>query len=157
VPAGPAPPVRGRYRRRMDPIDELAADLRHSIGHLVRVARREADALPAAHTTTLGFLHREGPMTIAELARRRGVKHQGQSRTVGELADLGFVERTASEADRRVSVIGITSAGSGALQQDMDARADWLAVALREELDDDERALFARMPELLERLARHAD
>ncbi|WIE75931.1 MarR family transcriptional regulator [Curtobacterium sp. MCSS17_007] len=140
----------------MDPIDELAADLRQAVGRLVRAARREADALPATHTATLGFLHREGPMTIADLARRRGVKHQGQSRTVGELADLGYVERTTSEADRRVAVIGITTAGQAVLQRDMDARADWLATAIREELDDDERALLRRLPDVLERLARLA-
>ena len=141
----------------MDRIDELAAALRQSIGRVVRAARREADALAATHATTLGFLHREGPMTIADLARRRGVKHQGQSRTVGELADLGYVERTVSEADRRVSVIGISAAGRDALQRDMDARSDWLATALREELDDEERALLERMPELFERIARRAD
>ncbi len=95
----------------MDPIDELAAELRQSIGRLVRAARREGDSLPPAHSATLGFLGREGPMTIAELARRRGVKHQGQSRTVGELTNQEYVERTASETDRRASVIRITDAG----------------------------------------------
>lgn len=96
-------------------------------------------------------------MTIADLARRRGVKHQGQSRTVAELADLGLVERAASDTDRRVSVIGITAAGRTVLQDEMDARADWLAAALREELDDEERAVLQRLPELFERIARRAD
>jgi DNA-binding MarR family transcriptional regulator len=158
VSAGTAPPVRPAVAlAAMDPIEELAAELRQSIGRVVRAARRETDALPATHTTTLGFLRREGPMTIADLARRRGVKHQGQSRTVGELADLGYVERTVSETDRRVSVIRISPAGQQALQQDMDARTDWLATGIREELDDEERALLARLPELFERVARRAD
>jgi len=141
----------------MDPIDELAAELRQSIGRLVRAARREGDSLPPAHSATLGILGREGPMTIAELARRRGVKHQGQSRTVGELTSQEYVERTASETDRRASVIRITDAGRAALQQDMDGRADWLATAMRAELDDDERVLLARLPDVFERLARRAD
>ena len=141
----------------MDPIDQLAAALRQSIGRVVRAARREADTLPNTHATTLGFLHREGPMTIADLARRRGVKHQGQSRTVGELAELGFVERTVSDVDRRVSVIRISPSGRDVLQRDQDARTDWLASAIREELDDEERALLVRLPELLERVARRAD
>ncbi|OIH99858.1 MULTISPECIES: MarR family winged helix-turn-helix transcriptional regulator [unclassified Curtobacterium] len=141
----------------MDPIDELAAELRQSVGRLVRAARREADALPAAHTATLGLLLREGPLTIAELARLRGVKHQGQSRTVGELAARGHVERAVSDADRRVSVIRLSDAGRAVLQQEMDARADWLAGAIRAETDDEERALLARLPELFERLARRAD
>jgi DNA-binding MarR family transcriptional regulator len=96
-------------------------------------------------------------MTIAELARRRGVKHQGQSRTVAELTSQEYVERTVSETDRRASVIRITDAGRAALQRDMDGRADWLATAVRAELDDDERALLARLPDILERLARRAD
>ncbi|KQR26524.1 MULTISPECIES: MarR family winged helix-turn-helix transcriptional regulator [Curtobacterium] len=141
----------------MDPIDALAAELRQSIGRVVRAARREADALPATHATTLGFLQREGPMTIAELARRRGVKHQGQSRTVGELAGLGFVDRAASDTDRRATVIRITDAGRAALQHDTDARTDWLAEALRQETDAEERALLSRLPELFERVARRAD
>lgn len=141
----------------MDPIDELAAELRQSIGRLVRAARREGDSLPPAHSATLGFLGREGPMTIAELARRRGVKHQGQSRTVAELTNQEYVERAASETDRRASVIRITDVGRAALQQDMDGRADWLATAMRAELDDDERALLARLPDVFERLARRAD
>ncbi|MBT2502492.1 MarR family winged helix-turn-helix transcriptional regulator [Curtobacterium sp. ISL-83] len=140
----------------MDPVDELATRLRQSIGTVVRAARQAADSLPAAHQTTLGFLHREGPMTIAELARRRAVKHQGQSRTVAELAELGYVDRRASDTDRRVSVIAISDRGGQALQRDMDARADWLATALREDFDDDERALLERVSELLERLARRA-
>lgn len=141
----------------MDRTDELAVELRHAIGRVVRAAKREADSLPTAHATTLGFLEREGPMPIAELARRRAVKHQGQSRTVGELADLGYVERTASDTDRRVSVIRISDTGSEVLRRDMTARADWLATAIREELDDEERAALERLPGIFERLARRAD
>ncbi|MEK6312733.1 MULTISPECIES: MarR family transcriptional regulator [Curtobacterium] len=140
-----------------DPIDALAAELRQSLGRVVRAVRREGDTMPPAHTASLGFLVREGPLTIAELARRRGVKHQGQSRSVAELAALGLVERAASEVDRRATVIRASGAGREALQQEMDARADWLAEAMRAELDDDEVALLARLPALFERLARHAD
>lgn len=141
----------------MDSVDELAASLRHAIGRLVRVARREGDDLPAAQTATLGFLSREGSLTIADLARRRGVKHQGQSRTVAELTGLGYVERAVSGSDGRVSVITLTDAGRAALQREMDARADWLATAIRAETTAEERALLERLPALFERLAGHDD
>lgn len=141
----------------MDPVDELAAALRQSIGRAVRAGKRESDSLPTAHSTTLGFLEREGPMTIADLARRRGVRHQGQSRTIGELTDLGFVERTASPDDGRVSVIAISTPGSAALRRDMDARTDWLARAIRAEFDDEEQSLLRRVPDMLDRIARRAD
>jgi len=50
-----------------------------------------------------------------------------------------------------------TDAGRAALQHDTDARTDWLAEALRQETDAEERALLSRLPELFERVARRAD
>ncbi|MFJ4220198.1 MarR family winged helix-turn-helix transcriptional regulator [Curtobacterium luteum] len=138
-----------------EPADDLADALRESVGRLVRATRGHADSLPPAHSATLGLLDREGPRTIAALARRRGVKHQGQSRTVAELTARGMVERETSGDDRRVSVIRITTAGEAAIREDRRARADWLASAIASELDDDDRTLLERVPALLHRLADH--
>lgn len=140
-----------------DSPDDLAAALRRSIGAVVRAARSQPDALPQAHAATLGLLDRAGPMTIAALARRRGVKHQGQSRTVGELVALGYVVTEPSTEDRRATVVRIAETGTQVLQRDRDARTDWLAAAIREELDDEERAVLRRLPGMLDRLARRAD
>ncbi|PZE27269.1 MULTISPECIES: MarR family winged helix-turn-helix transcriptional regulator [unclassified Curtobacterium] len=143
--------------RTDDRTEELAERLRAAIGTLVRIGRGRADTLSPAHAATLGHLDREGPMTTADLARRRGVRHQGQSRTVIELEALGHVARTASATDARASVIGITEAGRLALTADRRARTSWMARAIDAELDPDERAALERMPELLARIAQHTD
>jgi DNA-binding MarR family transcriptional regulator len=141
----------------MDAADDLADRLREAVGRLVRRTRGATDALAPAHSATLGYLDREGPMTIADLARRRGVRHQGQSRSVLELEDRGYVERTASDSDARVSVIALTEFGRSVLRIDRMARSSWLADAIRHEVTPEEWSVLERMPELLDRLAAHEE
>lgn len=141
----------------MEPTIELADALRESIGRIVRATRGRVDTLPQAHSTTLGLLDRQGAMTIADLARLRGVKHQGQSRTIGELEERGFVTRATSEDDGRVSVIAITASGTDVVLADRRARSEWLAAAIEQDLDAEERELLERMPPLLFRIARRVE
>jgi DNA-binding MarR family transcriptional regulator len=141
----------------MDQADDLAEDLRQAVGKLVRRTRSATSGLAPAHAQTLGYLDREGPMTIAELARRRGVRHQGQSRTVFELEDRGYVVRAASPDDARASVITITSFGESVLLIDRRARSSWLSNAIRADLSSEERDVLAQVPALLERLTRSGE
>jgi DNA-binding MarR family transcriptional regulator len=133
--------------------DDLAEELRESIGRIVRATRALTDDLPQAQSASLGLLDRQGPLTIAELARARGVKHQGQSRTVAELEERGFVERGASDGDRRVSVIRLTDAGRTAMLRERRARAGTFASVIEANLTDAERAVLEQVPELLHRIA----
>jgi DNA-binding MarR family transcriptional regulator len=142
----------------MDDASRLAERLRESVGRIVRTTRGEtADGLSAAHAATLGYLDRDGAMTIAEIARRRGVRHQGQSRTVLELEDRGYARRSASDTDARASVIEITDFGRSVLDIDRLARTSWIADAIRREFTDDELALLDRVPGLLDRIAGYGD
>ncbi|MGN8048306.1 MarR family winged helix-turn-helix transcriptional regulator [Curtobacterium sp. 22159] len=133
--------------------DALAEELRESIGRIVRATRALTDELPQAQSATLGLLERQGPMSIAELARARGVKHQGQSRTVGELEERGFVGRGVSGGDRRVSVIRLTDDGRTALLRERRARAGTFASVIEDDLSAAERAVLAQVPELFHRIA----
>jgi DNA-binding MarR family transcriptional regulator len=133
--------------------DDLAEQLRQAIGRLVRTTRAHADALPRTHAETLGYLSREGPRTIAELAALRRVKHQSMSRTVGELDSLGFVSRAANPADARGFVITLTPAGAVALDTDRAARREWVAARIAKALTPEEQSLLAAVPALLDRLS----
>lgn len=133
--------------------DDLAEELRESIGRLVRATRALTDELPLTQSSSLGHLDRQGPMTIADLARARGVKHQGQSRTVGELSERGLVAREPSPDDGRVSVIRITDAGRDALLRERRARAGRFAEVIAGDLSPEDRALLERVPELLHGIA----
>lgn len=133
--------------------DDLAEELRESIGRIVRATRALTDELPQAQSASLGLLDRQGPLTIAELARARGVKHQGQSRTVGELEERGFVTRGASDGDRRVSVIRLTDAGTAVLLRERRARAGRFAEVIGSDLSAREQAVLEQVPALLHRIA----
>ncbi|BCJ53468.1 MarR family transcriptional regulator [Actinoplanes sp. NBRC 14428] len=133
--------------------EELAERLRQSISRFVRLVRSQADALPPTRSEPLDALLREGPQTIAQLAARRGVKHQSMSRTVAELEALGLVGREASATDRRACLIMLTDAGTTALEADRLARRDWVAKAIGARLTPTEREMLDVVPALLDRLS----
>ncbi|GAA0442117.1 MarR family transcriptional regulator [Actinoplanes capillaceus] len=135
------------------PAEELAERLRQSIGRFVRTTRAGADTLPPTRAEALGVLLREGPQTIAQLAARRGVKHQSMSRTVGELEALGMVGRAASPDDGRAVVITLTEAGTAALESDRVARRRLMADAITTRLSPAEREMLNVVPLLLDRLS----
>jgi DNA-binding MarR family transcriptional regulator len=134
---------------------ELAERLRVSIGHFVRATRAHADSLSPPHASTLGMLDREGDLSIAAMAERRGVRHQSMSRTVVELERLGHVARRRNPADGRGFLLTLTGSGREALERDRRARRDWLSQAIHEVLDGEERAVLERVPDLLDRLSAH--
>ncbi|BCJ43205.1 MarR family transcriptional regulator [Actinoplanes ianthinogenes] len=134
-------------------LPDLAEQLRQAIGRLVRTTRAHADSLPRTHAETMGYLSREGPRTIAELAALRRVTHQSMSRTIGELEKLEFVSRAPNPADARGFVITLTAAGESALNHDRAARREWVASRIASELTPDEQRLLAAVPALLDRLA----
>lgn len=130
----------------------MAEALRQAVGRFVRATRANADVLPPTRAEVLAQLERDGPCTIAELAARRGVRHQTMSRMVADLEQLDLVARAANPADARGFVISLAGAGRAALDADRAARRDWLARAITERLDEDERTALADVPRLLAKL-----
>jgi len=129
---------------------DLAEELRAAIGDFVRRARVH-DEVPPGQAAVLGHLGRSGSLSIAELARREQVKHQSMARTVGLLADQGLVSLGRHEADRRQVVLTLTPAGGKALANTRRNRAAGIARAIHD-LDDDEREIIRRIPEILRKL-----
>ncbi|MBB4737737.1 DNA-binding MarR family transcriptional regulator [Actinoplanes octamycinicus] len=134
-------------------LTDIAEQLRQACARLVRTTRAHADSLPRTHAETMGYLSREGPRTIAELAALRRVTHQSMSRTVAELERLDFVSRTPNPADARGFVITLTPHGEIALDHDRSARREWVASRIATTLTRDEQRLLAAIPALLDRLA----
>jgi DNA-binding MarR family transcriptional regulator len=132
---------------------DIAEQLRQAIGRLVRTTRAHADTLARTHAETLGYLSREGPRTISELAALRRVKHQSMSRTLGELEALGFVDRASNPADGRGFMIMLTAEGAFALETDRAARRHWVAASIASKLTAEEQRLLAAVPALLDRLS----
>jgi DNA-binding MarR family transcriptional regulator len=71
------------------------------VGRFVRATRANADVLPPTRAEVLAQLERDGPCSIAELAARRGVRHQTMSRMVADLEQLDLVARAKLIGQRR--------------------------------------------------------
>ncbi|XVV10295.1 MarR family winged helix-turn-helix transcriptional regulator [Actinoplanes sp. CA-131856] len=130
---------------------DLAEALRVAVGDFVRRARA-GDRMPPGQAAVLGHLDRAGAVSIAELARREQVRHQSMTRTVHLLHDQGFAELRPHETDRRQVIVEISSKGRAALAGERHHRASGIAEAIRHDLDDEERAIVQRIPEILAKL-----
>jgi DNA-binding MarR family transcriptional regulator len=129
----------------------LAADLRVTVVELVR-ATRSVDALSPIPAAVLDLLDRDGPMTTADLAARRQVRHQSMAVTTKELLEVGSLEAAPHPVDGRKKVLNITDAGKRALNDDRDNRVKRLADAIKSTLSDNERLLLADALKLIDRI-----
>ena len=84
-------------------IDELATELRTSLGLLLRRLRQApaAGELTLPETAALARLDRGGPATSADLARAEQISPQSMGATLGELETRGLVKRQPDPSDGR--------------------------------------------------------
>ncbi|WP_431995563.1 MarR family winged helix-turn-helix transcriptional regulator [Streptomyces griseoflavus] len=132
--------------------DRLADALRATVGALVR-ATRSSDRLASIPATVLDLLDRQGPMTTADLAAGRGVRHQTMAATVKELTEAGFLTAGPDPADARKRILGLTPEGVSALEADRRDRVGLLARTIADSLNDDEQHLLAQALPVLDRIA----
>lgn len=131
-------------------LDDAEA-LRGAIGEAVRAIRR-SENLPQGQLETLGHLVRDGPVSIAELARLRRVRHQSMRVTVADLEAEGLVERSPNPQDARGVLIAPTPAGTRTIDELRWRRSTVILAAAEAALSADERAVLARMAGVLDKL-----
>ncbi len=111
---------------------QLLTELVDEVFRLNAVLIAEGDELAAGIGTTaagwrvLGLLV-EGAATVAEIARRRGLRRQSVRETVERLERDGLVARVPNAADRRAPLVELTDGGRAALRRVEPARAAWAA------------------------------
>jgi DNA-binding MarR family transcriptional regulator len=87
---------------------------------LTRVAALETRSeTPSAQWRTLTILRDRGPLRVGELAQLSRVTQPGMTRLVGQMADLGLIERSTDASDSRATVVTVTPLG-------LEALATWL-------------------------------
>lgn len=109
-----------------------------------RMARAAGFPVTESGSSLLRAVARHAPITLGNLAERVGLDQSTVSRQVQALESHGLVERSPDPADRRSSVISLSTTGRQCLERvravahhDYDAAlAGWT---------DDERATFAAM------------
>ena len=133
---------------------DLAEQLRSAIGDFVREMRMH-DTLPSNQAAALGYLDRDGPLSIAEIARRQQVRHQSTARTVKLLKDQELVEFGQDMTDRRQVVVCITQRGRILLNQQRIVRAGAIAAAIEHHLNSHEQSVVAEIPKVLLKLVKN--
>lgn len=111
---------------------QLLTELVDEVFRLNAVLLAEGDELAAGIGTTaagwrvLGLLS-DGAATVADIARRRGLRRQSVRETVERLERDGLVIRSENAADRRAPLVTLTVRGRTALRDIEPTRAAWAA------------------------------
>ncbi len=132
---------------------DLAQSLREVLGRAQRALREQGGrkGLTASQTEALGYVLREGPMTITVLANRLRVRSQSMGATVCVLRERGFVTVTPDPSDGRQKVVAATDEARAFVAEARSKRADWLAKQL-ETLTPAERQTLTAAHKVLDRL-----
>jgi DNA-binding MarR family transcriptional regulator len=129
-------------------------DFTQAIGLLFRRVRAAAASheLSLTESAVMARLAREGPATIADLARAESMKPQSMGTTIAALEEMGAVERTPHPSDGRQVNIELTAKGAAMRKSVGDAKRTWLAQAIAQ-LDDQEQQTLFKAGEIIKRLA----
>jgi DNA-binding MarR family transcriptional regulator len=138
------------------PIDsELAATLRTTIHRLVKLLRREtrdeAD-LSLTERSTLGSLYQHGELSSSELAQLEKVTNQSMSQIINHLFELKYIHKKPSGEDKRKTILSLTAAGKGNVEERRQQKQEWLAHALREKTTAEEKDLLLKAMTVLAKL-----
>lgn len=119
------------YSGGMDQRSELGNDLLRSAARLTRWASRHASfVVPMAQARLLALLDELGPARVSALADADHSSQPTMTAQVQRLEAAGWAHRVADPADARASLVSLTAAGHGALEQARQARLEVLSPAL---------------------------
>jgi DNA-binding MarR family transcriptional regulator len=131
---------------------ELAARLRLVVTRLARRLRQQADTgVSPSMLSALSTVERHGSLTLGELAAHEGVAPPTMTAIVARLEEASLVRREPDAADRRVTRVGVASAGQRLLDRTRSAKTAYLARRLGR-MSPHERAILEEAVPILERL-----
>jgi DNA-binding MarR family transcriptional regulator len=135
-------------------VTHLSTDLRVAVNRLSRTLRaQKADStMSDAVFSALARLHREGPLTLADLSRHEGVTPPSMTKTVAALVELGLATKADHGDDRRKVLIATTLAGADVVVETRRRRDDWLTPRLAV-LTPAERRVLTEATDIMRRLA----
>jgi DNA-binding MarR family transcriptional regulator len=130
---------------------------------VTRGMRRWQNRAAPAVTVPLGPRHvaalqqlRGGPVTVSELAVRLDLSLPTVSGVLADLDRADFIDRQPDPADRRRTIVAITSAQSALIGEWLDGAASPIARVLGK-LSASEQEAFLKAMDLLEAELRHQD
>ncbi len=138
-------------------ISRLLREVRRYVEQPQDAAMRES-GLTMPQVSTLGVLFDRGPLSLKDLSRELGLSHSTVSGIVDRLERRGLARRAVDQADRRVSLIGVTdSVDAYARQGYAQSQAGRLMSALESASAEQRRSIKAALPRVSERRAAAID
>src|SRR5215469_13756741 len=124
--------------------EAAVSDLIQAVGLLVRRIRAAAASqeLSLTESAVMSRLAKNGPATIADLARAESMKPQSMGTTVAALEEMGMVERKPHPTDGRQMNIQLSAKGTAVRNSAKDAKRAWLAQAMKQLNERDQETLF---------------
>ena len=120
---------------------QLASDLRTAVSRLTKKLRKKSitgQGLSMTERSSLVLLHQNKEMLPSELASMEKITNQSMSQILGHLMELGYINRKASETDKRKVIISLTAAGEEMILRVRSERDEWLAKAIEATCDEEE-------------------
>jgi DNA-binding MarR family transcriptional regulator len=135
-------------------VEVIADELQLVVGALVRQMRSVSPRrdISLSQVSILKRLDREGPRTVAELARLDKITHQSVTVLVNALVGRGLVRRVSDQDDLRRRLLVITGDGMQLLAERREAGLENLANVIADRLSDAERTLLSRALPVMRRL-----
>lgn len=130
----------------------LAERLRATLSRFVRNVRSQADTPTTSQSEALLLLEQSGPLSIADLATCRNVRHQSMRLVSSQLEAEGLVRRMPNPADRRSQLLSLTEKGRESLSRSREARTLKIATLIDERLTDEERRVLEAAIHIIDRL-----
>ncbi|MFJ9697303.1 MarR family winged helix-turn-helix transcriptional regulator [Kitasatospora sp. NPDC101183] len=133
-----------------------ARELRAVFSRLRRTLREAQDLgeLTPSQTAVLSRLANDGPASASALAAAERVRPQSMATTLAALEQQGLIDRRPDPGDGRRQVVSLTGPGLARIADTRQAREEWLARALEEDLTEAERATVLAALPLIDRLNR---
>ena len=135
-------------------VSGLADGLRPAIMRLsrrLRQVRVDGLDLTPSQLSAMATLARADDQPIGTLAAAESVAAPSMTRVVNALEERGLVVRAPDPADRRQSLVSLTTSGRDLLLLLRRRRSEWLAQRIAE-LDADDKEVLRRAVGILERI-----
>lgn len=97
-------------------------------------------------------MDREGPLSVAQLADRRNVRHQSMRLVIGQLETGSLIGKMPNPADRRSELLFLTEDGRASLSRARQARTAQIAEQIEKRLSNEDRQTLEEAIRIIERL-----
>ncbi|HEY9001776.1 MAG TPA: MarR family transcriptional regulator [Mucilaginibacter sp.] len=137
---------------------ELASELRTLFTRLIKKLRKESvtgQHLSLTERSTMSLLYQNKQLLPSELAASEKITNQSMSQILNHLLELGYINRTASDIDKRKVLISLTKTGEETLLRVRAERDEWLAKAISGSCNEEEISLLKKMMGPLNRIIDH--